>query len=110
MMYNKTTSHHKNHFCMHCLQCFSTEEILSKHKENFMFIDGQQAYNPEKSSKYIHYLDANNLYGWAMSQCLPTGGFKWLTPKQINKIMSKTLLPDKDKGYIYIYLYIYIYI
>ena len=45
-----------------------------------------------------------------MSQCLPTGGFKWLTPKQINKIMSKTLLPDKDKGYIYIYLYIYIYI
>ena len=40
-----------------------------------------------------------------MSQCLPTGGFKWLTPKQINKIMSKTLLPDN----IYIYIYIYIF-
>ena len=25
-------------------------------------------YNPEKPSKYIMYLDANNLYGWAMSQ------------------------------------------
>ena len=33
-------------------------------------------YNLEKPSKYIHYLDANNLYGWSMSQCLPTGGFK----------------------------------
>ena len=58
-------------------------------------------YNLEKPSKYIHYLDSNNLYGWSMSQCLPTGGFKWLTPKQIDKIMSKTLLPDNEKGYIF---------
>ena len=58
-------------------------------------------YNSEKSSKYIHYLDANKLYGWAMSQCLPTGGFKWLTPKQLNKSMSKTILPDNKKGYIF---------
>lgn len=27
------------------------------------------------------YLDANNLYGWAMSQYLPTGDFKWITKK-----------------------------
>lgn len=32
------------------------------------------------------YLDANNLYGWAMSQYLPTGGFKWMTQKQIDNI------------------------
>ena len=32
------------------------------------------------------YLDANNLYGWAMSQYLPTGSFKWLTEKQINNL------------------------
>lgn len=31
-------------------------------------------YDSSKSSKYIMYLDANNLYGWAMSQYLPTGG------------------------------------
>ena len=37
-------------------------------------------------SKYIMYLDANNLYGWAMSQYLPIGSFRWMTEKQINKI------------------------
>ena len=33
-------------------------------------------YNKSKESSYIMYLDANNLYGWAMSQKLPTGDFK----------------------------------
>ena len=32
-------------------------------------------YDEKAPSKYIMYLDANNLYGWAMSQYLPTGGF-----------------------------------
>ena len=35
-------------------------------------------YNPEEASTYLMYLDANNLYGWAMSQSLPTGDFKWI--------------------------------
>ena len=56
-------------------------------------------YNKEKPSKYIMYLDANNLYGYAISQYLPTGGFKWLTEKQIDKIMKKTILSDNKKGY-----------
>ena len=30
-------------------------------------------YGEKGPSKYITYLDANNLYGWAMSQYLPTG-------------------------------------
>ena len=34
--------------------------------------------NKEKPSTYIQHLDANNLYGWAMSQKLPTHGFKWM--------------------------------
>ena len=32
-------------------------------------------YNPEEESIYLQYLDANNLYGWAMIQNLPTHGF-----------------------------------
>ena len=35
-----------------------------------------EGYDPEKPSTHILYLDANNLYGWAMSQPLPTGGFR----------------------------------
>ena len=34
-------------------------------------------YDPTKESKYIIDLDANNLYGWVMSQYLPSGGFKF---------------------------------
>ena len=49
-------------------------------------------YDPEKPSKYIQYLDANNLYGWAMSQSLPTGGFRWmtnLTKDEVKNILEK---------------------
>ena len=34
-------------------------------------------YEKDKDSSYLMYLDANNLYGWAMSQKLPVGKFKW---------------------------------
>ena len=37
-----------------------------------------EGYDPEKPNTSILYLDANNLYGWAMSQALPTGGFRWV--------------------------------
>ena len=43
-------------------------------------------YDEKAPSKYIMYLDANNLSGWAMSQYLPTGNFKWMTDKEIRKI------------------------
>ena len=55
-------------------------------------------YDENKPSKYIMYLDANNLYGWAMSQYLPTGGFKWLTEKQINKINLAQYTENSNKG------------
>ena len=34
-------------------------------------------YYKNKELSYLIYLDANNLYGWAMSQKLPVDGFKW---------------------------------
>ena len=35
-------------------------------------------YDPEQPTSYLMYLDSNNLYGWAMSQAMPTGGFQWV--------------------------------
>ena len=35
-------------------------------------------HDPTKLSKYIKYVDENNLYDWRMSGCLPYGRFKWL--------------------------------
>ena len=57
-------------------------------------------YDEKAPSKYIMYLDANNLYGWAMSQYLPTGGFRWMTQKQIDKIDIAKYKEDSKKGLI----------
>ena len=57
-------------------------------------------YDEKAPSKYIMYLDANNLYGWAMSQYLPTGGFKWMTDKQINNIDLAKYNENSEKGLI----------
>ena len=43
MMYNKTKYQHRKYFCIHCLQCFSTKEIVNKHMTNCMVINGEQA-------------------------------------------------------------------
>ena len=40
-----------------------------------------KSYDPKQESKHIIYLDANNLYGYAMSKFLPTSGFKWIDAK-----------------------------
>jgi len=40
-------------------------------------------FNLEEESKFIQYLDANNLYCWAMSQPLPVSNFKWMTESHL---------------------------
>ena len=65
-------------------------------------------YNNEESS-YIQYLDANNLYGWAMSKKLPVNGFKWLDNDKtiepsakhvINEEFIKNYNENDKKGHI----------
>ena len=54
-------------------------------------------FNPKEDTTYLQYLDANNLYGWAMSQLHPTGRFKWvdIEPNRIRKLAR-----CEDKGYV----------
>ena len=54
--------------------------------------------NEKAPSKYIMYLDANNLFGWAMSQYLPTGKFRWMTDKEIQKTDLGKYEVDSKKG------------
>ena len=54
-------------------------------------------------SSYLEYLDANNLYGWALSQKLPVRNFKWIDKDDIskfNEVFIKNNDENSDKGYI----------
>ena len=42
-------------------------------------------HDKNKESSYLEYLDANNLYGWAMSQKLTVRNFKWIDKDDISK-------------------------
>ena len=55
-------------------------------------------YDPTKPSKFILYLDMNNLYGWAMSKYLPYGGFKWLT--NVDNFDLNSVSENSSIGYI----------
>ena len=57
-------------------------------------------YDSSKESKYITYLDANNLYGWVMSQYLPYSGFKWLNQKEISDFCLNAISENSSIGYI----------
>ena len=43
-----------------------------------------KSYDPKHKSKHIIYLDANNLYHYAKSKFLSTGGLKWIDPKEFD--------------------------
>ena len=75
-------------------------------------------FNNNEESPYIQYLDANNLYDWAMSKKLPVNGFKWINNNEtaeptaglsslersakhiINEDFIKNYDENNDKGYI----------
>ena len=59
-----------------------------------------KSYNNNEESSCIQYLDANNLYGWAMSKKLPVNGFKWLDNSKINEEFIKNYNENDIKGYI----------
>ena len=60
----------------------------------------KEHYDPNQPSKYLMYVDANNLYGWAMSQPLPDGKFEWVPEAGWRSIDWLAQTADQDTGYI----------
>ena len=56
-------------------------------------------HNPQMESKYNPYMDANNLYGWTMSQPLPIGGFKWMVDEELEKCTNLSCILEVDLEY-----------
>ncbi|XP_057306823.1 uncharacterized protein LOC130645009 isoform X1 [Hydractinia symbiolongicarpus] len=55
-MYSKTKHREKKHFCLYCLQCFSSERVLESHMENCITINGKQAINmPSEDDKILQF-------------------------------------------------------
>ena len=52
-MYNQSKHKERKHFCMYCLQCFSSERILANHVNNCLTINGAQAINMPKQGENI---------------------------------------------------------
>ena len=59
-------------------------EAINKYMKDF---------DESKPSTFIQYLDANNLYGWAVTQKLPTHGFKWINvdKSSVLKLLEKKI-------------------
>ena len=68
-------------------------------KANNKYMEKEYDENIELS--HLGYLDANNLFGWAMSQKLPVDGFKWVKDQsKFNESFIKNYDENNDKGYI----------
>ena len=78
--------------------CGGVSYIANRYrKANNKYMKG---YDEKAPSKYIMYLDANNLYGWEMSQYLPTANFKLMSDREIKQIDLGKYKADGKKGLI----------
>ena len=57
----------------------------------------KEGYNVDKDEKYLMYFDVNNLYGWAMTEPLPYGGFIWV--ENVDDTNFYNISDNADFGY-----------
>ena len=104
-MYNKTKHKERKHFCMHCLQCFSSERVLTDHKDNCITVNGTQAVKmPDKNNNILKY---NNFHKQQPVPFVIYADFEAITEKisgcqpNNNKSYTEAYQKHTDCGYGY---------
>ena len=94
-MYNQTKHKNKKHFCMYCLQCFSSERILANHVNNCLTINGAQAINMPKQGENI--LKFNNFHKQLPVPFVIYADFEAITKKVQGCKQSAEMENEKNK-------------
>ena len=94
-MYNQSKHKEKKHFCMFCLQCFSSERVLAKHKNNCFTINSAQAINMPKQRDNI--LKFNNFYKQLPVPFVIYADFEAITQKVQGCKQSEEMEKEKDR-------------
>ena len=94
-MYNQTKHKNKKHFCMYCLQCFSSERILANHVNNCLLINGNQAINMPKQGENI--LRFNNFHKQLPVPFVIYADFEAITKKIQGCEQSEEMKKKKNK-------------
>ena len=94
-MYNQSKHKERKHFCMYCLQCFSSERILANHANNCLTINGAQAINMPKQGENI--LKFNNFHKQLPVPFVIYADFEAITKKVQGCKQSKEMENEKNK-------------
>ena len=94
-MYSQTKHKNKKHFCMYCLQCFSSERILVKHTNNCLTISGAQAINVPKQDENV--LRFNNFHKQLPVPFIIYADFEAITKKIQGCKQSEEMENEKNK-------------
>ena len=94
-MYNQSKHKERKHFCMYCLQCFSSERILANHVNNCLMINGAQAINMPKQGENI--LKFNNFHKQLPVPFVIYADFEAITKKVQGCKQSEEMEKDKDR-------------
>ena len=94
-MYNQSKHKERKHFCMYCLQCFSSERILANHVNTCLTINGAQAINMPKQGENI--LKLINFHKQLPVPFVIYADFEAITKKVQGCEQSEEMKKDKDR-------------
>ena len=94
-MYNESKHKEKKHFCMFCLQCFSSDRVLANHVNNCLMINGYQAINMLKKGENI--LKFNNFHKQLPVPFVICADFEAITKKVQGRKQSEEMEKEKEK-------------